>query len=267
MNALVDEYRTQIKIALMLNFQYRAAMVIWLIGLVLEPLIYLMVWATVTRTQGGSVGGYGAADFAAYFIVVMLVNHATFTWIYGLFEVRIRNGEFSPLLLRPTHPIHKDIAENIAYKLFTLLTLFPAALVLALVFRPALRPDWWMIAAFVPALALAAALRFLQDWTFGLVGFWTTRTSALAQTYHVLTLFLSGQVAPLDLFPAPIQTLANVLPFRWSVAFPVELLLHRVSPRDALLGFAMQALWFGIILLLFQRAWRASVRRYGAVGG
>lgn len=39
MNAFFDEYRTQIKIALMLNFQYRTAMLIWLIGLVLEPLI------------------------------------------------------------------------------------------------------------------------------------------------------------------------------------------------------------------------------------
>lgn len=74
MNTFGDKYRTQSKIALMLNFQYRTAMAIWLIGLVLEPLVYLKVWTTVTRTQGGSMGGYAAADF----IVVMLVNHATF---------------------------------------------------------------------------------------------------------------------------------------------------------------------------------------------
>jgi ABC-type uncharacterized transport system permease subunit len=37
MNAFLDEYRTQAKIALLLNLQYRTAMLIWLIGLVLEP--------------------------------------------------------------------------------------------------------------------------------------------------------------------------------------------------------------------------------------
>jgi ABC-2 type transport system permease protein len=225
MNALIDQYRTRLKTTIITFLQYRVAMVIWLLGTVLEPVIYLVVWTTVSRTQGGTVGGYSAADFAAYFLVLMLVDHVTFTWVFFFFEAHIRQGDFSPLMMRPTHPIHHDIAENIAYKLLTLFVLLPTAIALGFVFRPVLQPVPWMIAAFVPVLLLAAVLRFPLDWTFAMIGFWTTRTNALSQMYYVLTLFLSGQVAPLTLFPTPLQVLANVLPFRWLVAFPVELLL------------------------------------------
>ena len=70
-------------------------------------------------SSGGQVGDYDAADFAAYFIALMLVNHLTFTWIIWEFEWRIRQGMLSPILLRPIHPIHKDIADNVTYKLLT----------------------------------------------------------------------------------------------------------------------------------------------------
>jgi hypothetical protein len=39
----LDEYRIRLRTIMLLQFQYRVALVIWLIGLVLEPLIYLVV--------------------------------------------------------------------------------------------------------------------------------------------------------------------------------------------------------------------------------
>ena len=86
---------------------------------------------------GGEVDGFGAGGFAAYFLAAMVVNHATFTWIMWEFEYRIRNGKLSPLLLRPIHPIHRDIANNLTFKLLTLAVVLPVAAVLALLFRPA----------------------------------------------------------------------------------------------------------------------------------
>ncbi len=65
-------------------------------------------------------GRYTAAQFAAYFIVFMLVNQLTYTWIMYEYEYRIREGMLSPALLRPVHPIHADIAENISSKLISL---------------------------------------------------------------------------------------------------------------------------------------------------
>ncbi len=266
MRELWDVYRAQFKTTIAEQLQYRAALVIWLIGMVLEPVIYLVVWSTVARSSGGRVGGYTGGDFAAYFLAMMLVNHATFTWIMWEYDYRIRHGELSAMLLRPIHPIHSDLADNVSYKLLTLTVMVPTAVGLALAFRPTWHLTLWAVLAFVPALLLAFVVRFLIEWTLALVAFWTTRVSAINQMYFVALLFLSGQIAPLSLLPAPIQVAATALPFRWVLAFPVELLLGRLSPREALIGFAAQGAWLVIGLALLKAVWRAGVRLYSAVG-
>lgn len=266
MKRLLDTYRAYFRTQFAIQLQYRVALLIWLIGLVLEPVIYLVVWATVARSSGGVVEGYRAGDFAAYFIVLMLVNHLTFTWIHWEYEWRIRQGMFSPLLLRPIHPIHKDIADNVTYKTITLVVMIPATAGLVLAFDPVFAPPAWAAAAFAPALALAFAVRFLFEWTLAMAAFWLTRVAAINQLYFIAFLFLSGRLAPLELFPDWLQTLALLLPFRWMVAFPVELLLGRLSPTDAAIGIAAQAAWLALSLGLLTVIWRAGIRRYSAVG-
>jgi ABC-2 type transport system permease protein len=196
----------------------------------------------------------------------MLVNHVTFSWIMFEYDYRVRQGTLSFALLRPVHPIHADIADNVAFKLITLPMMLLAAAILALAFRPTLHWVPWAVAAFVPALVLAFLVRFLVEWTLALAAFWTTRVSAINQMYFVVTLFLSGQVAPLSLFPLPLQVIASLLPFRWMIAFPVELLLGRLTPVQALTGFVAQGIWLALSLALLRSVWRAGVRIYSAVG-
>jgi ABC-2 type transport system permease protein len=264
--ALAELYVQQFKTTFASMVQYRASLVIWMISHVLEPLIYLVVWSTVSSTGGGSVGDYTTREFAAYFIILMLVNHVTYTWIMYEFEYRVREGMFSVALLKPVHPIHSDIADNISSKLITLPLMLLIALGLAAIFHPLIEPPLWAIVASIPVLLLAFGVRFLLEWTLAQSAFWTTRVGAINQVYFVLVLFLSGQIAPLTLFPAPVQVFASILPFRWMIGFPVELLLGRLTPDQVLIGLAAQAVWLAIGFLLFRIVWRAGVRIYSAVG-
>jgi ABC-2 type transport system permease protein len=247
--------------------QYRASLVIWLIGQVLEPLIYLIVWTVASAQQGGSVGGITTADFAAYFISLMLVNHVTYTWIMYEYEYRVRHGSLSFALLRPVHPIHADIADNISSKAVSFPVMLLAALGLGLLFRPTFQFSGWALAAALPAIALAFVLRFFVEWCLALTAFWMTRVNAINQTYYVAMLFLSGQIAPLSLMPGWVQTLASISPFRWMISFPLELTLGRLSPIEAVQGFGAQIVWIVLAWAIMRRVWRAGVRAYSAVGG
>ncbi len=259
-------YLQQFKTTFATMVQYRASLIIWTISAVLEPLVYLIVWSAVSTGSGGSVGGYTAGDFAAYYIALMLVNQVTYTWIMYEYEYRIRYGGLSFALLKPVHPIHSDIADNLSSKLVTLPVMLAVATVMGLIFRPAASLHLWTVLAFVPALLLAFFVRFFLDWSLAQAAFWTTRVSAINQVYFVLMLFLSGQLAPLSLFPAPIQVLGEVLPFRWMLGFPVELLLGRLTPLQALAGLGIQAGWLVAGLVLVRTIWRLGVRAYSAVG-
>jgi ABC-2 type transport system permease protein len=213
------------------------------------------------------VGGFTPGDFAAYYIVLMLVNQTTYTWVMYEFEYRIRRGSFSFALLRPVHPIHTDIADNLSSKAFSVPVMLVAAVLLGVLFHPTFRFQAWAVAAFFPALLLAYLVRFLVEWMLALAAFWTTRVGAVNQVYFIASMFLCGQIAPLSLLPSPVRVAAAILPFRWIVSFPVELLLGRLSVAQALTGFAAQGAWLVAALALLSVAWRGSVKRYAAVGG
>jgi ABC-2 type transport system permease protein len=259
-------YAAKFRAEFALQLAYRGAIVIWMLGLLLEPIVYLVVWTTVARSQGGAVGGFAIGDFAAYFTILMIVNQLTFTWHFFFFEWRVRNGFFSPVLLRPVHPIHNDVAENLTFKALTFTVVGPVAIILVLAFGATFRTETWQALAFIPALGLAMVLRFIVEWTLAMAAFWITRTQALNEAYFVAMLFLSGQVAPLVLFPQVVQTIAFLLPFRWMISFPVETALGRLGPADVAVGYMAQLAWIGIALLVLRTAWRGGIRRYSAVG-
>ena len=262
-----DLYATFIRVSLSTEMQYRAANVIWLMGMIMEPVIYLAVWSAVAQAQGGSVSGFSPSDFAAYYLVYAWVNQFTSDWHMWEFDARIQHGQLAFQLLRPIHPIHGDIAENLAHKVTQQATMLPALIVLGFVFHARLAPEPWALAAFVPALVLAFAARFLWEWSLALAAFWTTRISAVNRAYFVVLMFLSGRVAPVSLLPHTLQTVGDALPFRWMVAFPVELVVGRLTPRDAAIGLLAQLGWIAGGAAVLRLVWPRAVRRFAAVGG
>ena len=260
-------YRTNLKVSIMDQIQYRASGMIWMIGGVLEPTIYLIVWSTVAEANGGAVGGFTAREFAAYYIVLMLMNHLTFSWVMQVFQYRIQYGELSYDLLRPVHPIHKDITENIAYKIVQMTVMIPALVVLVILFDPAFNFELTNVMIAIPVLILAFAVRFLLEWSLALVAFWTTRITAINNAYFVVAMFLSGRIAPIALLPLWLQGIAEALPFYYVIAFPAEVILGRVDTTGLMSGFWHLGLWLVFALVLLRFSWRRGVKAFGAVGG
>jgi ABC-2 type transport system permease protein len=259
-------FRAELAVRLMVQLQYRTWLLIGLVFFVLKPVISLSVWSAVARSTGGQVGGYAPEDLAAYFLVAMWVIHLTFIYVLEV-EGRVRRGEYSQLLVRPVHPIFADLAANLAFKALSAPVLAVATAALIFGVGPRFEPPAWAVAAFVPALLLAFVVRVLNGWTLSLVAFWLTRIQAVIQAYLFVLFYLSGELAPLVLFPGWVQTVAWLSPFPWMLAFPVELLLGRLTPAEAVAGLAMQLLWAAVSLGLLALCWRAATRRYSAVGG
>jgi ABC-2 type transport system permease protein len=263
--ALAHYYRGRFAVALAANLAYRGAVSIWIFTSIIQPLVFIVVWRTVAA--GGSTGGFTGGQFVAYFLVMMVVDHLTFIWHMWEFEWRIRTGAFSPLLLRPVHPIHNDVCENLAYKLVGLVGVLPAAVVLGVVFDADLGGIGAAeILAFLPALVLAMGLRFLVEWCLALSAFWLTKVTAINALFFALTSFFGGFFAPLAVLPGWMQTVATWTPFSWSLAFPVEVLLGRRTGPDIVIGYAAQLGWIVLALAGLWLLWRRATRRYSAVG-
>ena len=74
MIALARYYLAYGRLSVMSQFQYRVTTYFLLIGFLIEPVVYLVVWRTVAEAQGGAIGGYTVAAFTSYYIVWTLVR-------------------------------------------------------------------------------------------------------------------------------------------------------------------------------------------------
>jgi ABC-2 type transport system permease protein len=265
LRSMADMYVTLFKTSIVIGFQYRVANLLYMIGMIAEPVIYLVVWSTIARSQGGTVGGFTPGEFAAYYIVWTLVRQFNIVFTPYGWEWRIREGQLSGQLLKPVHPIHYDIAEIAGWKFVVIVLWLPIATALSLIFRPALSPSGLEVAVFALAIWGAYLIRTMNLWLLGMVTFWTTRVGALFELYFVLELLLSGRLVPLALMPGWTQVLADLLPFKWTFGFPIEALVGELSTRQLLAGLGMQVLWTAIGALVVRIVWRRAVRRYTAV--
>jgi viologen exporter family transport system permease protein len=263
----VDYYLTRARTQIQSNFQYRVATYMWLIGMLAEPIVYLVVWTTIADEQGGSVQGITAGEFAAYYIVWTLVRNMNIVFGAPFWEWRIREGQFSGQLLRPMHPIHFDVAYFAGWKFVVIAMWIPLAIALSLVFHPDLHPSPLEIGVFLVAIWGAYLLRTAVQETIGMLNFWTTRGAAVFDLYMATELLLSGRLVPLALMPGWVQTLANFLPFKWTFGFPIEALVGDLSTRSLLGGLAAQVAWIVGGFIAFRFIFRIAVRHYAAVGG
>ena len=262
----VDFYATGMRTQIQSQFQYRAATYMYTLGMVAEPVIYLVVWRTIANQHGGSVDGVTAGQFAAYYLVWTLVR--TFNIVFTPFgwEWRIREGEFSSQLLRPLHPIHYDMAWFAGHKIPWLVMFAPIAVALGFIFRPDLDPSWLEVVVFLVAIWGAYVIRSLNHFVLGMLTIFTTRATSIFQVWFLTELLVSGRLVPLTLMPDWAQSIANWLPFKWTFYFPIEALVGSMSTEALLTGLLWQAFWAGVGSVLVWAAFRFAVRHYAAVG-
>ncbi len=233
----------------------------WLV----PPLIYLFIWMTAAGAE--TIGGFSRDEFVAYYLVLIVVNqltYATTNWTVGDY---IRYGNMNILLTRPISPIFDALSQEIAGKVVFMAFILPVTLILGVILRPEISITPEKLLLFFPALGLAWALRFLWGYWIALLAFWATQANALLAIQDSLIFLLAGQVAPTALLPGMMKDIAILLPFRYMIGFPVEILTGHLSTGEIQLGFAIQMGWLGFTAILFTVIWRTGLKQYSAVGG
>jgi len=263
---VIDVYRALFVGQIQAASQYRVQSILWMLSSVIRPVIFLAAWVAVANAQGGRVGSYDVRDFAAYYVALSLVANLATSWNAYEFEFEIRMGRLSPKLLRPLHPIHYAVVENIVWKMTTIIPMLIVLGFIAATFDARFRSTPAHLALFVPSVVLGAALAFLAGWVVATTAFWTTRVHAVSTLWDRAAFIFAGQIAPLALLPGPLQTIALVLPFGYMLGVPAEILQGAVDVPTAILLIAVQAVWVVIFYALLQVVWRVGVRQYTGVG-
>ena len=235
---------------------WRAFMFTLVAQAVVPPLLGLAVWTRALPDR---------EQVAAYFTVLLFVRMLTVSYEPQTFLNAIYSGSLTDALLLPRPVVLEQLGKNLAWRAWHVLLALPLLAAVGLV--TSVRVSWTDVALAVPALVLAAALRFIFTFTLVLAAFWTQRAQAIAAAGAQLVFLLGGEAAPIPLLPDAHRSWVAALPFRSMIGFPAEVAAGLASGPELLAGYAWQLVWLAAFALATAQVWRLGVRRYTAVGG
>ncbi|WP_448566557.1 ABC transporter permease [Thermus sp.] len=253
--------RTLLSVYLAYMLEYRAELFLWALAGLL-PLILMGVWTEAARGGGFPLS---PGEFARYFLMVFLVRQATVVWVVWEFERDVVEGRLSFRLLRPLDPYFEHLAAHVAERLarlpfVVLLTLLFFYLFPEARFQP--EPGPFLLGLFLTLLAFL--LRYTMQYATAMLTFWTERATSVEEVFFLLYLFLSGTIAPLEVFPEPLRELALFTPFPYLVYLPAAFL---AGQEVALFpGIWIMLLWGAAFLLLARLLFHLGLKRYSGQG-
>ncbi|MDB9315868.1 ABC-2 family transporter protein [Spirulina sp. CS-785/01] len=261
MNWVLKKITTLLSVYYAHMVEYRAELLFWMLSGSL-PIILMGVW--VEASQGGRFGLTGL-DFVRYFITVFLVRQFTLVWVIWDFEQEVVQGILSMKLLQPLDPGWHYVAQHLSERVARL----PFVIVLVILFFSLYPEAFWQPSLGqwglgILATLLAFTLRFLMQYTAAMLAFWTERASAIEQFLFLFYLFLSGYVAPLDVFPSIVTQVAQWTPFPYALYFPTAIFVG--LPVDLQQGFLVLIIWIILLFILNRFLWRKGLRHYSGMG-
>ncbi|MFO7548109.1 MAG: ABC-2 family transporter protein [Acidimicrobiia bacterium] len=265
MRNLLPVYLVEARVSMQRQAQYRGAAFISVLGFLIEPIVYLIVWRTVAEASG-PINGYGVDEFTSYYIIWTLVRVFNLALAPGAWDWWVRSGRISNDLLHPVDPYHRNLAGFAGAKVIWITLWIPVAIFLFVVFRPEISPSPFELMTFFVAAWAGYVIRFNLLWGLGLVSFWTTRAQALVEVFIALELLFSGRLVPMAVMPAWIRTVSDWLPFKWSFQFPIEVFIGQLDTREILTGLGIQLVWIAVSGGAIALVWRRAIRRFTAVG-
>lgn len=248
------------------SMMYRTQFAVYMVSTVVSIMVGLFIWLRV-----GESGGDLPIDrefIVTYYLMLAVVRTLVSTWHSEYLAQVIRKGELNAWLARPGSYLLNLLANNFSEKVVKMSTILPMLGIIWWFYRDyfALPSDiakWFL---FLPALVGAFVLEFCLTTTIGSLGFWMDENSGIARSRHVIAMALSGELVPLALYPAWAATFLDWQIFRFTMSFPLEVLLMDISSQQLMTGFALQLAWLGVVVLLCRFTWQRGLHAYSGIG-
>ncbi|MFD8082099.1 ABC transporter permease [Kitasatospora sp. NPDC059722] len=218
-----------------------------------------------------SLGGYDQSQAVTYIWVSQSLLVTVAVWGGGFqddVQDRFRSGDIAVDLYRPVDFQGWWLATDLGRAAFQLLVRGTVPLLVGgLVFRIRLpeHPLTW--AVFLLSALLATVVSFGLRFLVSITGFWLHDSEGVRSVMLVVSMFFSGMLLPIALFPGPLGTLAHVLPWAALIQAPTDVFLERRTGAGLLGPLGFQLAWAVVLLAAGRAAQLLATRRVVVQGG
>lgn len=244
---------------------YRLEFLFEVLGSAIVPAAIQWIFWYALFVLGGKteVAGMSYAQMVQYTLTSLL-----FTQVRGGdldFELAemIRSGQLSNYLVRPVGVIEFVYLRGVAPKLFIASFCLAAGLVVG---------TWIGIhpARMLGAMGLAMLgniIHYQLSVSLSAMAFLWEEAYSVLMVKNMIVSLLSGELLPLNLFPARLQWIWRSTPFYLYVFGPTQYALGRWSDVHFLQQVGVACLWLVAGWVLIRITWGLGIRRYLSLGG
>ncbi len=235
---------------------WRGFLVTLVLGQCVTPVLGFAVWSAALPD---------ASNLSTYYISLLVVQLMTVFQLDHTLANPIYRGTLSHQLVRPHSPILGTLGTCFAERLWFVIIGAPVVGLLVFLSNVPLVVANVLLA--LPALALAMVVRFLFTLALALTAFWTQQAHGIVAFGATLTFLIGGSAVPILYFPDPLRSVAESSPFSAMLGLPAAIASGSLNRDQVVMGYAWQAVWLAVFLIVTVVVWRSGVRRFTAVGG
>ncbi|HVX92693.1 MAG TPA: ABC-2 family transporter protein [Candidatus Dojkabacteria bacterium] len=261
LNVVLKEIQLQFSTEL----EYRLQIISWVISDMVFPVILTVIWSSAASSAGAK---FTTSDIVSYFLMIAIVLKLTEDVSHKYVGNKIIFGEFSNYLSKPFNYLAEVLGISISMKILRTIIALPMIILVFTMFNQYISYEInnTSIILFILALILAFSINFLLGNIFALLSFFVKQIQGLRAFYDNIVTFLSGQVMPIFAIPTGAVFIIILLPFRYTLSFPVEILIGNLSDIDIRNGFIISIIWLLLLIVIYKFMYRQAIKSYEAEG-
>lgn len=227
--------------------------------------VFVQLWRITLGAEGAALDGFTLNEMIWYYVGTETIILSMMP-IHRVLEREIREGEVAIRLNKPIDYVGFHAAAFLGEAFVRLFVLVGVGGLVTTALVGPLDFQWTSLPALLLIFFTSLLLNFAYGAIIGLSAFWTEDVTGLFFVMDRMKWLLGGFLLPVSMFPEPLKTLAELLPFRWMIYEPAKLLVH-FSWTEFARVLGAQALVFaavgGLVMLLNYR----GMKRLNVNGG
>ncbi len=262
----IRKYIAVLQVSIASNLAYIAEVFFRALLLIVLVFILSQLWKTTFASRGvKTLSGFSIADMVWYLILAESIA-MSLPALTRRIDQEVRSGQLAYLVGRPCNYVLYNFAQYLGERIVRFGMNLLVGIVLAFILVGMPHFTWMGVVAWPLVVFLALCIDFVAYMTIGLLAFWTENTDSFSLIFSRLTLVLGGVLAPLEIFPQPLRSIAQALPFSTILYGPSRTLVHFEFDRFvALLGQQVLVLAVGGLILF--AVYQVAIRRVNINGG
>lgn len=263
----MSKYAALIRLAFLKGLAYRWEVVWGIVSSLLLVIFYRCLWSSI---YGGAenIAGMTLNQIINYYLWGQLIVIVTASKTDRILSREIMNGTIVNRFIRPlrlyTGCLFDEVGSSLKNTILTGLPIGMIAVLLVPVYFPG---EASIVVGFLASLLLAFLLKYNINFLAGLLACWIKGSEGITHAKDFLMMLCTGALLPLSFYPAWMQSVFAVLPFRFIVYVPIQIWNSAYSLVDMSLLLLQAVLWTVALGFLNQVAVRQGIRKITGYGG